>query len=165
MKSPWFVRADYNEVRTNGIKPASGQLGTGSGNGFIEFGAPADYKTQNTVIEGGYSSRQYGIKLAYIQSKFTDANDSMQWPNFYMRNGLDTTLLPPDNELKKWSLNGYWKQLPWDSAIIARYSQSKLTNNVDLTSAAWTSSLKPTSKPLSPQGNPARCGLSPHAAV
>ena len=158
MKSPWFVRADYNEVRTNGIKPASGQLGTGSGNGFIEFGAPADYKTQNTVIEGGYSSRQYGLKLAYIQSKFTDANDFMQWPNFYMRNGLDTTLLPPDNELKKWSLNGYWKQLPWDSAIIARYSQSKLTNNVDLTSAAWTSSLKPTSNAVSPQGNPPGVG-------
>ena len=158
MKSPWFVRADYNEVRTNGIKPASGQLGTGSGNGFIEFGAPADYKTQNTVIEGGYNSRQYGLKLAYIQSKFTDANDFMQWPNFYMRNGLDTTLLPPDNELKKWSLNGYWKQLPWDSAIIARYSQSKLTNSVGLTSAAWTSSLKPTSNVASPQGNPPGVG-------
>ena len=158
MKSPWFVRADYNEVRTNGIKPASGQLGTGSGNGFIEFGAPADYKTQNTLIEGGYSSRQYGLKLAYIQSKFTDENNFMQWPNFYMRNGLDTTLLPPDNELKKWNLSGYWKQLPWDSAIIARYSQSKLTNNIDLTSAAWTSSLKPTSNAVSPQGNPPGVG-------
>ncbi len=29
MKSPWFVRADYNEVKTNGIKPSSGVLGTG----------------------------------------------------------------------------------------------------------------------------------------
>ena len=82
----------------------------------------------------------------------------MQWPNFYMRNGLDTTLLPPDNELKKWNLSGYWKQLPWDSAIIARYSQSKLTNNIDLTSAAWTSSLKPTSNAVSPQGNPPGVG-------
>ncbi len=28
-KTPWFIRADYNEVKTNGIKPGSGQLGTG----------------------------------------------------------------------------------------------------------------------------------------
>ncbi len=158
MKSPWFVRADYNEVRTNGIKPSSGQLGTGSSNGFIEFGAPADYKTQNTVVEGGYNSKQYGLKLAYMQSKFTDANDLMQWPNFYMRNQLDTSLLPPDNDLKKWSLNGYIKQLPWDSSIIARYSQSKLTNNIGLTGAGWTSSLKPTSTTASGQGNPVGVG-------
>ncbi len=46
-----------------------------------------------------------------------------------MRSGLDTSLLPPDNELKKWSFNGYIKQLPWDSAIIARFTQSKLTNS------------------------------------
>ncbi len=158
MKSPWFVRADYNEVRTNGIKPSSGQLGTGSGNGMIEFGAPADYKTQNTVIEGGYNTKQYGIKLAYMASKFTDANDVMQWPNFYMRNGLDSTLLPPDNEFKKWSINGYVKQLPWDSAIIARFTQSKTTNSVGLTSPAWTSSLKPTGNGTSPQGNPPGVG-------
>ncbi|MEO8675417.1 MAG: MtrB/PioB family outer membrane beta-barrel protein [Casimicrobiaceae bacterium] len=140
MKSPWFVRADYNEVKTNGIKPGSGQLGTGSGNGLIEFGVPADYKTQNVVIEGGYNSKRYGIKLAYIGSKFTDNNDSMQWPNFYMRNGLDTTLLPPDNDLKKWALSGYIRQLPWDSAIIARFTQSKLENSFGVTST----SLKPT---------------------
>src|SRR5512143_152307 len=161
MKSPWFIRADYNEVKTNGIKPSSGQLGTGSGNGFIEFGAPADYKTKNTTIEGGYNSKQYGIKLAYMQSKFTDANDIMQWPNFYMRNGLDTSLLPPDNDLKKWSLNGYVKQLPWDSAIVARFSQSKLTNSVGLTAAPWTSSLKPTGTgagATSAEGNPKGVG-------
>ncbi len=111
-KTPWFIRADYNEVKTNGIKPGSGQLGTGSGNGLIEFGVPADYKTQNTTIEAGYNTKQYGFKLAFIDSKFTDANDAVQWTNFYMRSGLDYSLLPPDNELKKWTLNGYIKQLP-----------------------------------------------------
>jgi outer membrane protein OmpA-like peptidoglycan-associated protein len=158
LKSPWFVRADYNEVRTNGIKPSSTRLGTGAGNGFIEFGVPADYKTQNTVIEGGYNSKQYGFKLAFMQSKFSDANDFMQWPNFYMRNQLDTLLLPPDNDLKKWSINGYVKQLPWDSAIIARFTQSKTTNSIGLTSAAWTSGLLPTSTATSPQGNPSGVG-------
>ena len=139
-KTPWFIRADYNEVKTTGVKPSSGQLGTGSGNGLIELGAPVDYKTQNTTIEGGYNSRQYGFKLAYLDSKFTDGNDSFQWTNFFMRSALDTTLLPPDNDLKKWSFNGYIKQLPWDSAIIARFTQSKLENSFGIVG----SGLKPT---------------------
>ncbi len=139
-KSPWFIKADYNEVRTNGVMPGSGQLGTGSGNGLIELGKPVDYKTQNATIEGGYRSSKYGVKLAYLDSKFTDGNDSFQWTNFYMRSGLDTTLTPPDNELKKWSINGYIKQLPWDSAIIARYTQSELTNSFGIVG----SGLKPT---------------------
>ena len=157
-KSPWFIRADYNEVKTNGVKPASAQLGTGSGNGLIELGAPVEYTTKNAVIEGGYNSKQYGFKLAYVDSKFSDGNDSYQWTNFYMRSGLDGSLLPPDNELKKWSFNGYIKQLPWDSAIIGRFTQSKLTNSVGLTSPLWTSSLKPTSTAASPQGNPVGVG-------
>ena len=61
-----------------------------------------------------------------------------------MRSALDTTLTPPDNDLKKWSFNGYIKQLPWDSAIIARFTQSNLTNSVDLTSPLYKSGLKPT---------------------
>ena len=139
-KTPWFIRADYNEVKTTGVKPSSAQLGTGSGNGLIELGAPVDYKTKNTTIEGGYNTRQYGFKVAFLDSKFTDDNDTFQWTNFYMRSALDTTLLPPDNDLKKWSFNGYIKQLPWDSAIIARFTQSKLTNSFGIV----PSGLKPT---------------------
>jgi hypothetical protein len=153
-KSPWFIRADYNEVSTNGIKPSSGSLGTGSGNGLIELGAPVDYKTQNTTIEGGYNSKQYGFKLAYVQSKFTDANETLQFTNFYMRSGLDYLGLPPDNELKKWSLNGYIKQLPWDSAIIARFTQSKLENNLGIPAT----SLKPTGSTPSGQFIPPGVG-------
>ena len=139
-KTPWFIRADYNEVKTTGVKPSSAQLGTGSGNGLIELGAPVDYKTKNTTIEGGYNTRQYGFKVAYLDSKFTDSNDTFQWTNFYMRSALDTSLLPPDNDLKKWSFNGYIKQLPWDSAIIARFTQSTLTNSFGIV----PSGLKPT---------------------
>jgi len=53
----WFVRVDYNEVDTSGLKLNSGQLGTGSSNGLIQFGAPVDYKTKNAFIEGGYSTK------------------------------------------------------------------------------------------------------------
>ena len=161
-KTPWFIRADYNEVKTTGVKPSSAQLGTGSGNGSIELGAPVDYKTKNTTIEGGYNSRQYGFKVAYLDSKFTDDNDTFQWTNFYMRSALDTTLLPPDNDLKKWSFNGYIKQLPWDSAIIARFSQSKLTNSFGIVgSRPEAHGQRGDHEP----GDPAGRGLSLHAAV
>ena len=35
------------------MRPSSGQLGTGSGNGLIEFGIPTDYKTQEHDHRGG----------------------------------------------------------------------------------------------------------------
>ena len=161
-KTPWFVRADYNEVKTTGVKPSSGQLGTGSGNGLIEFGAPVDYKTQNTTIEGGYNSRQYGFKIAYLDSKFTDNNDSFQWTNFFMRSALDTSLLPPDNDLKKWSFNGYIKQLPWDSAIIVRYTQSTLENSFGIVRLGPEADGQRGNRQ---SGDPAGRGLSAHAAV
>ena len=157
-KTPWFIRADYNEVMTGGVKPWSGQLGTGSGNGLIELGAPIDYKTKNALVEGGYNSRQYGFKIAFLDSKFTNANDSFQWTNFYLGSGLDASPLPPDNELKKWSINGYIKQLPWDSAIIARFTQSKQTSDIGLTSPLWTSSLKPTGNVPTGQAQPPGIG-------
>ncbi len=72
----------------------------------------------------------------------------MQFTNFYMRNGLDEQLLPPDNELKKWSFNASAKQLPWDSTLLFRWSQSELTNNLGIASA----SLKPTSNASPPRG-------------
>ena len=146
-KTPWFVRADYNEVEQTGLRLNSGALGTGSGNGLIQYGAPVDYKTKNAFIEGGYSSKQWGFRLAYLDSKFSNANDSMQFTNFYMRNGLDEQLLPPDNELKKWSFNASAKQLPWDSTVLFRWSQSELTNNLGIASA----SLKPTSNASPPR--------------
>jgi outer membrane protein OmpA-like peptidoglycan-associated protein len=147
-KTPWFIRADYNEVQQSGTKPGGAQLGTGSGNGLIELGMPVDYTTKNALIEGGYNSKQYGFKIAFLDSKFSDGNDVAKWTNFYLQNGLDMSPLPPDNDYKKWSFNGYIKQLPWDSAIIVRFTQAKLTNSVGLDSPAFTSSLKPTMNTL-----------------
>ena len=153
-RSPFFFRADYNEVQTTGIRPQSGQLGTGSGNGLIEFGAPVDYKTKNALFEGGYTARTWNVKVAYLDSKFSNSIDTMQWTNFYMRSALDTSLLPPDNELKKWSVHATARELPLDSTFLLRASWAKLTNNVDLgdgtIATPWNSGLKPTSSATVP---------------
>ena len=110
------------------------------------------------TLEGGYNTKQYGVKLAYLDSKFTDANSYASWTNFYMRDGLDMSPLPPNNDYQKWMLSGYWKQLPWDSAILAKFTQSKLTNNVSLTGTAFTSSLKPVGNTPTGQAQPPGVG-------
>ena len=114
-------RGSSAPTTTRSRRPASsrssGQLGTGSGNGLIELGVPVDYKTQNTTIEGGYNSRQYGSssrsRLEVHRQQRHGAVDELLHAQRARH-----SLLPPDNELKKWSFNGYIKQLPWDSAII-----------------------------------------------
>jgi hypothetical protein len=131
-KSPFYVRADYSEVTTNGTKPGSAQLGTGSGNGFIELGFPVQYKTTNSLIEAGYNAASWNIKLGYLYSKFGDDIKSFDWTNFYMGGAQDTSLLPQNNELKKWSLNASVRDLPLDSTFTARATYSKLTDNFNI---------------------------------
>ena len=71
-----------------------------------------------------------------------------------VRSALDTLLLPPDNELKKWSVHASARELPLDSTFLLRASQSKLTNSVDLGTGSvatpWNSGLKPTSSATVP---------------
>ncbi len=144
--SPWFLRGDYNEVKTTGVRPMSGQLGTGSGNGLIEVGMPVEYRTRNSLIEAGYNGKTWSMKLGFLDSKFTDSVDNMQWSNFYMRNALDTFYSSPDNDLKKWSLNAMVRDLPWDSTFTARASYSELSNGFDVGAGG----LKPTSSAAPP---------------
>lgn len=144
--TPWFVRADYNEVKTTGIRPMSGQLGTGSGNGLIEVGMPIEYKTKNALFEAGYNGKTWSVKLGFLDSKFSDSVDNMQWTNFYMLNSLDTFFSPPDNDLKKWSLNAMVRDLPWDSTFTARATYSELSNNFNVVAGG----LKPTSNVAPP---------------
>jgi hypothetical protein len=146
--TPFYVRADYNEVTTTGTRPGSGQLGTGSGNGLIELGIPTDYTTQNSIIEAGYVAKAWNVKLQYLDSRFSNGQGTARWTNFYMLNALDTSILPPDNDLQKWSLNATVRDLPWDSQILLRVTQSKLTNSFGVDAGG----LKPTGNQSPPIG-------------
>ena len=80
-----------------------------------------------------------------------------QWTNFYMRSGLDTSLLPPDNDLQEVdafaacgaTCRGIRRSLP-------RCTQSKLTNSIDVMGGG----LKPTSNAVAAD----RRRLSGHGA-
>lgn len=134
--SPWYVRADANQVRTSGINLTSAASGTSPGNGFIDLPSPVEYVTNNWTVEGGYSTKQGNFAVNVTKSTFTNDNQILRWTNPYFgstgtgRNQLDSTFLPPDNDLWKISANGALRALPWGSTLAGRVTYSELTNNV-----------------------------------
>ncbi len=141
--SPWYVRADANQVRTTGINIASAASGTSPGNGFVDLPAPIDYITNNWTVEGGYSTKQGNFGVNFTKSTFTNDNQILRWSNPFFgstgpvggRNQLDDTFLPPDNDLWKVSANGALRMLPWGSTLAGRVTYSELTNNVGVLGA------------------------------
>jgi hypothetical protein len=144
--SPWHVRFGYNESTMQGTRPLSGRLGTSANNGMIEFGAPVDYKTKDFTADGGYSTKRGSFSVNFLNSRFSNANPFMQWTNFFMLNQLDTTYLPPDNNLNRVGLNGTLRELPMNSTLSVRATWSQLTNNFDVASGG----LLPTNNVLVP---------------
>ena len=56
----------------------------------------------------------------------------LNWSNRFFGNGLDTTVLPPENDLVRLAVNGNLRQLPFDSTLAGRFTYSKLTNEVPM---------------------------------
>jgi MtrB/PioB family decaheme-associated outer membrane protein len=135
--SPWYVRADANQVRTTGITIASAAAGTSPGNGFVDLPAPVDYVTNNWSVEGGYATKQGNFGVNFTRSTFTNDNQILRWSNPFFggtgavagRNQLDDTFLPPDNDLWKIGANGALRMLPWGSTLAGRVTYSELTSD------------------------------------
>ena len=153
--SPWHIRAGYNETTMEGVRPLSARLGTGSGNGLIEFGGPTDYKTKDFTLDAGYSSKAASVSVNFLNSRFANAVDTMQFQNFFMLNGLDTMYLPPDNVLNRVGLNATLKELPASSTLSVRGTWSKLTNNFGVTAGG----LMPNDATLAPATTGAPTGV------
>ena len=131
--SPWYIRADVNEVRRDGVKLISGAIGTSPGQGFMDLPSPVDFKTTNFSLEGGYTTKRGQVAVSWLQSKFTNANPYLNWTNGYLGGGSaiqDTTVLPPNNDFTKFGLNGTLRQLPAGSTLAGRLSYSKVTDDV-----------------------------------
>ncbi|MBL8484680.1 MAG: MtrB/PioB family outer membrane beta-barrel protein [Rhodocyclaceae bacterium] len=129
--APWYLRADYNEVREDGLKLIAGALGTSPGNGFSDKPYPVSYLTRNYSVEGGYSSKTAQLGLNLMHSRFTNDNETLMWRNQFF-GGQDTSVLPPDNEYTKISANGMLKQLPLGSTLSGRLTYSRTKSNVDI---------------------------------
>ena len=128
-RSPWYVRFDGNQVTRKGIKVIGSSQGTSPGNGSIDLPAPVDWKTQNASLEAGYQGPQQHFAISAFYSKFENDNDVLRWSNGFF-GGVDTSVLPADNQLWRIGANGNWRGLPWGSTIAGRVTYSKLTNDV-----------------------------------
>ncbi len=128
--SPWYFRMDANEVTRRGVNVFGGANGTSPGNGFTDLPSPIDYTARNYSAEGGYSGSRGHFAVNLTHSTFENANDVLRWSNGFFLNGLDTTVLPPDNQLTRFSVNGNLRRLPADSTLAARLTYSKLSNDV-----------------------------------
>lgn len=136
--SPWYVRADANELSFDGNKLQAYANGTSSGQGFVDLAVPVDFKTRNYSLETGYASKRFHVALAYLDSKFENGAQQVSWTNPYFGNnnppvtsatGIDTSWLPADSDLQRFSFNGMVKQLPFASTLAFRYTQSETTSD------------------------------------
>jgi MtrB/PioB family decaheme-associated outer membrane protein len=130
--SPWYFRVEANEVRRDGINVYAGANGTSPGNGFTDLPSPIDWLTRNYSAEAGYSTRRGHFAVNLSHSTFENENQLLRWSNRFFANGLDSTMLPPDNELTRLAVNGSLRQLALDSTLAGRFTYSKLTNDVNM---------------------------------
>lgn len=141
--SPWFFRVDMKTTTLDGVKPITTS-------GLYELPAPVNYTTSDLSAEGGWASKRGQFSVSVLRSKFSNANDNMQFSNpstgilapATAANtavgpvgglGYDRFTLPSDNTLTKYGANGVLKRLPLNSTLAGRFSYSSLTNNLEVT--------------------------------
>jgi len=148
--SPWYTRAEYNEVTRKGVNVIAGANGTSPGNGFMDLPAPIDFTTRNYFAEGGYSGGRSHFAANVLYSTFDNGNDALRWQNGFF-NGMDTTVLPPDNQMLRLAANGNVRRLPGDSTLAARLTYARLMNNVGvLQNTLSTGATNPATNPNEP---------------
>ena len=131
--SPWYFRADGNQVTFDGTKVGSAASGTSPGNGYVDLAFPTQYTTSNWGVEGGYQTGKATYALRWDYSKFENSNETLLWTNPYFgKNLLDATYLPPDNTFNKFTATANYRDLPWKSVISARYTWAETTSSADL---------------------------------
>ena len=144
--SPWYFRADANQVTFSGTRPGSASNGTSPGNGFVDLAFPQDFKTNNYGVEGGYQSNRATFAVRWDYSKFDNSNETLRWTNPFFgpavngvattSNLLDTTYLAPSNTFNKFTISGNYRDLPWRSVISARYTWARTTSDTPLATTA-----------------------------
>jgi MtrB/PioB family decaheme-associated outer membrane protein len=128
--SAWYFRVDANQIKRDGINVYAGANGTSPGAGFTDLPVPIDWTQRNYSAEVGHSTRRshFAVNLSY--STFENENEVLRWSNRQFVNGLDTTTLPPSNDLARIALNGNLRQLPWESTLAGRFTYSRLNSEV-----------------------------------
>ena len=130
--SPWYFRVEANQIKRDGINVYAGANGTSPGNGFTDLPVPIDWTQRNYSAEVGHSTRRSHFAVNLMYSTFENENEVLRWSNRYFGNQLDSTYLPPENQMWRIALNGNLRQLPLNSTLAARFTYSNLTNEVGM---------------------------------
>ena len=130
--SPWYFRADGNQVTTSGTKIGSSSQGTSPGNGYVDLLFPTEYTTKNAVLEAGYNAKKMHFMVSWMTSKFDGDNDSFTWNNGFFGGGTDRTFLPPDNKYSRLAANLTFRQLPLNSTLALRFTDDELKSDATL---------------------------------
>ena len=85
--SPWYARVDASDVSFDGTKLQAYPQGTGSGNGFVDFGDSGRlFHPQPRRSKAGYSSKRLHFALSYLDSQFDNDDRLLTWTNGYFGN-------------------------------------------------------------------------------
>ncbi len=150
--SPWYLRATVDELKTRGTRPLGAAI-TSPGGTTIELPTPVAYTTSNFSLEGGYTTKTQQYSVNWMQSKFTNSYDFLNWRNPVQPDPtiLDrTTTAGQDSDYSKLSLQGLWRQLPGHSTLTARAGWAKLTNNFPVNTYFYLDTAPPVLTPTTP---------------
>lgn len=136
-QSPWYVRADAKEVTRKGINVFAGAAGTNPGQGAVDLPSPIDYTTRDAWLEAGYTTKRGHFAINVMNSRFTNGNRQLNWfnANAGVGPGIDTTNLPPDNDMWRLSANGNLRRLPGHSTLAGRFTYTKLGSDAVIPAA------------------------------
>jgi hypothetical protein len=128
--SPWYFRADGQQIKFEGTKLLAGSNGSSPGGGFTDLIAPVDWKTDTWTLEGGYNTKTMHFAVSWMYSKFNNDNDALTWNNPSFANGIDTTHLPSENKTNRFAANATFRQLPYNSTAAFRYTWQEVKSDV-----------------------------------
>ena len=97
--SPWYFRVEANQIKRDGVNVYAGANGTSPGNGFTDLPVPIDWTQRNYSAEVGHSTRRSHFAVNLMYSTFENENEVLRWTNRYFGNQLDSTFLPPENQM------------------------------------------------------------------
>lgn len=141
--TPWYFRVEANQIKRDGVNVYAGANGTSPGNGFTDLPVPIDWTQRNYSAEVGHSTRRSHFAVNLMYSTFENENEVLRWSNRFYGNGLDSTFLPPENQMWRIALNGNLRQLPLESTLAARFTYSQLTNEVGMPTTLLTNTAAP----------------------
>jgi len=126
--SPFYIRFSANELNTDGIRP-QGFRSNGGGFSATELPGPVDWTTRNWSVETGWEATDYVVSANFTQSRYYNNlfNKQINWREA-TNNAANSATQQPDNVYNQFFLNGVYRKLPWNGALMGKFTYANLEN-------------------------------------